>query len=238
MDRRVVRNVMSLPLLLSSPHSGLVVPPEAEPYCILSEKDIVEDGDVGAAEIYHPLRDEAAVYLTTDIARAIIDLNRAEDDRRKDGIVKTHTCWEVPVYKPFPPEEVVEAMIREYYRPYHRRLTELASPELRLAVDCHTMAAFGPPVGPDPGVERPRMCLSNGDGTTCPVDWMDQLKECFEAEFGPHVSVNQPFKGGYITRTHAAEMPWVQLELSRAPFATNAEKSAMVRGALTAWVRH
>ena len=81
---------------------------------------------------------------------------------------------------------------------------------------------------------RPNVCLSNGDGT-CRADWMASLRSCFEAEFGGNVTVNDPFLGGHITRTHAAEMPWVQLELSRAPFATNAEKRDRVLAALAAW---
>ena len=224
---------MTLPLLISVPHAGLRVPPEAQPYCRLSEDDIAQDGDEGAAEIY-TIEQEVECYVTTEIARAIVDLNRAEDDRRQDGVVKTHTCWEVPVYDPFPSEDVVQALLEKYHRPYHQRLTRLGGGGLRLAVDCHTMAAKGPPVGPDPGVERPRVCISNGDGT-CPNEWMDTLKECLEERFGPYVSINHPFKGGYITRTHASEMPWVQLEMSRAPFASNAQKREYVLAALSAW---
>ena len=86
----------------------------------------------------------------------------------------------------------------------------------------------------DPGVERPWVCISNADGT-CPHEWMDSLKRCLEERFGPNVTINHPFKGGYITRTHASEMPWVQLELSRAPFASNQQKREHVLAALTAW---
>ena len=50
----------------------------------------------------------------------------------------------------------------------------------------------------------------------------------------PRVTVNDPFRGGYITRSHAAEMPWVQLELSRGPFAANSEKRRRVLRALAA----
>ncbi len=98
------------------------------------------------------------------------------------------------------------------------------------------MLAVGPPIGPGPGIERPHVCLSNGDGT-CPAAWLDILVNAFGEQFGPHVSANHPFKGGYITRAHAAEMPWVQLELSRAPFASNAEKRQRVLAALKAAVQ-
>ena len=225
---------MSLPILISVPHAGLRIPHEIGDTCCLTSSEIAEDGDEGAAEIY-AVESDVAHFVTTDIARAIIDLNRSKDDRRKDGVVKTHTCWDVVVYSRFPSEDLIETLLAAYYDPYHERLTQLADRAIRLAVDCHTMAAIGPPVAPDPGIERPWVCLSNADGT-CPQNWLDGLKNCFEAQFGPHVSVNDPFKGGYITRTHAVEMPWIQLELSRAPFLTNAEKRERVLRALTAWV--
>ena len=222
---------MTLPLLLSVPHAGLVVPPEAEPYCILAESEIVEDGDAGAVEIYD-LESAVAAFHTTDIARAIVDMNRPEDDRRRDGVVKTHTCWNVPVYREPLPEATAGRLIDRYHRPFHRRLTELAAERRpRLAIDCHTMAAEGPPVGPDAGRERPWICLGYGEGT-CPHRWIEALKACFEDLIGNRVTINDPFSGGYITRYHSSEMPWLQLELSRAPFLSDRDKRQMVHTAL------
>ena len=227
---------MTLPLLLSVPHAGLAVPPEAAPRCGLTPREIAEDGDEGAADIYFDLEPHVAAFHATDIARAFVDMNRSEDDRRRDGVVKTHTCWTVPVYRAPLPDEAVERLIERYHRPYHRRLTELAAGlPLRLAVDCHTMAAQGPPVGPDAGRERPWICLGYGDGT-CPKAWIDELKTLFEARIGPHVTINEPFSGGYITRRHSTEMPWLQLEVSRAPFLPNAEKRDAVLAALTSLI--
>jgi N-formylglutamate amidohydrolase len=224
---------VKLPLLLSVPHAGLQVPPEAEPYCILTPQQIIEDGDEGAAEIY-ALQSEVAAYQTTGVARAIVDLNRAADDRRPDGVVKTHTCWDVPVYREFPPEEVVEVLLERYYWPYQQGLSRLVSRETVLGVDCHTMLAKGPPMGPGPGIERPWVCLSNGDGA-CPQPWIELLQQCFQEVFEGAVTINDPFRGGYITRAHSAELPWVQLELSRAPFLDLAGKRRRVLTALTNW---
>jgi len=221
-----------LPLLVSLPHAGLGVPPDAEPYCILSPRDIEKDGDEGAAEIYTALRERVFAFVTTDVARAIVDLNRAEDDRSKDGVVKTHTCFDVPVHDPFPPEEVVERLLERYHRPFHRRLREAAGAGVELGVDCHTMAAVGPPVAPDPGVERPAVCLSNAD-VTCPADRFEALCAAFETAFrGFRVARNTPFRGGHIIRTHAGELPWVQVEISRGRFLSNGEKRDRVIRAL------
>lgn len=223
-----------LPVLLSVPHAGFRVPDQVAPLCILSPEEIARDGDEQAAEIY-ALEPEVAGFVTTDVARAIVDMNRAEDDRRKDGVVKTHTCWDVPVYREAPSDAVIESLLERYHRPYHRQLSRRADGRVRIGIDCHTMAAAGPPVGPDPGVVRPHVCLSHGDGT-CPGEWMESLFRCFVAEFGPNVRINDPFRGGYIIRTHAAEMPWLQIELSRAPFLPPTGKRERVLRALTAWV--
>jgi N-formylglutamate deformylase len=226
---------MRLPILVSVPHAGLRVPDEVADRCILSPEEIARDGDEFASEIYALERDVAG-FVTADVARAVVDLNRAEDDRRKDGVVKTHTCWDVPVYREALPEAVVEQLLERYHRPYHAELTRWADGRVRIGVDCHTMAAVGPPVGPDPGLERPWVCLSNADGT-CPGHWLDGLRACFLAEFGGNVRINDPFTGGYITRMHAADMPWVQVEVSRGPFQSPPDKRARVQKALRAWAR-
>ncbi|MGB7061327.1 MAG: N-formylglutamate amidohydrolase [Candidatus Zixiibacteriota bacterium] len=223
---------MTLPLLISVPHAGLKVPPEVKELCALTEEQIVEDGDEGAAEIYS-LQEEVASFVTTHIARAIVDLNRAEDDRRADGVVKTHTIWEVPVYREPLSDESVETLLARYHRPYHQQLSTLAK-KAKLGVDCHTMAAVGPPVASDAGKQRPLLCLSNGDGT-CPDTWLKQLAECFERAFQVEVSTNFPFKGGHVIRSHAHELAWVQVELSRAPFLSNDQKRSCILKALTGW---
>jgi N-formylglutamate amidohydrolase len=224
---------VKLPLLVSVPHAGLAIPPEVDKLCALSRRQIAEDGDEGAAEIYR-LEDAVQVLVTTEVARAFVDLNRAEDDRRRDGVVKTHTCWDVPVYHRPLPEDLVELLLARYYRPYHRHLSELAGSSVVAGIDCHTMAAVGPPVAPDPGVTRPLICLSNADGT-CPRAWLESLAACLTASFGEQVSINHPFRGGYIIRSHASELPWLQLELSRARTMSMAEKRRRLLDALFSW---
>lgn len=224
---------MRLPLLISVPHAGLTIPPEARSYCILTPEQVAKDGDEQAAEIYD-FSDRVAAYVTSPIARAIVDLNRAVDDRRSDGVVKTHTCWNEPVYDPFPPEDVIESLLRNYYHPYHEHLRQSAGADLLLGVDCHTMAAKGPPIGPDPGSERPLVCVSHA-GFSCPDGYLRRMADCLAHTFRADVSINVPFLGGYITRTHAAEMPWIQLEISRTSQLSPLEKRQHVIDALEMW---
>ena len=225
-----------LPLVVSVPHAGLWIPPEFEPICALTPAEVATDGDGGANEIY-AFEAEVGAFVTTEVARAIVDMNRSRDNRKADGVVKTHTCFNVEVWKRPLSEPEIEGLLDAYHAPYHQRLTELGcSGEWVLGVDCHTMAAAGPPLGPGPGTERPWVCLSNDDGT-CPQEWIDTLRECFEEQLEGPVKINDPFRGGYITRFHAAEMPWVQIELSRAPYMPNEDKRHVVLTALQRWAQ-
>lgn len=225
-----------LPLVVSVPHAGLRVPPEIEALCALTPAEIADDGDGGAAEIY-AFSEEVGAFVTTDVARAVVDMNRARGEIRADGVVKTHTCWNVAVWHRPLSQAEVRGLLDAYHTPYHERLSELGrSGQWLMGVDCHTMAATGPPVGPDPGVERPWVCLSNGDGT-CPPEWIESLQQCFQVRLEGPVSVNDPFRGGYITRFHAAEMPWIQIELSRAPYLPDEDKRQVVMEALRDWTQ-
>ncbi len=225
---------MTLPLVVSVPHAGLRVPAEVASLCMLTPEQIATDSDGGAAEIY-ALESEVAAFVTTDVARAVVDVNRARDERRLDGVVKTHTSYKVAVWDPPLSETEVEGLLAAYYDPYHARLAELsAAGRWPLGVDCHTMAAQGPPVGPDPGRDRPWVCVSNAHGT-CPQEWIDTLREGFQQQLDGPVRINDPFRGGYISRAHSAEMPWVQIELSREPYLPFGTKREVVLAALRYW---
>ena len=142
---------MKLPILASIPHAGTLVPDELQSLVCIAEEDVVKDGDEQAAEVYLSLRDEVAHVVTTDIARAFVDVNRAPDEFWKDGVIKTHTCWDVPIYKSPPDTELVAALLQRYYYSSHQRLRDLAlTGEVRVGIDCHTMAAVAPPGAPDP----------------------------------------------------------------------------------------
>jgi len=212
---------MKLPILISVPHAGFEIPSEVEEYNLLTQEEIICDGDEGASEIY-AIESHVQAYVTTDIARAFVDVNRSANDRGRDGVVKTHTCWDVPIYMGLLPEDLIEVMIRKYYRPYHEKLTLFAA-DVKFGIDCHTMAEIAPPISPDSGQERPLVCLSDADGAF-PTDWLETMKDCLQQSFQVEVSLNRPFKGGHIIQAHASEMPWVQVEISRTDHLDNEEK--------------
>ena len=228
MLRTLKAKMMKLPLYISVPHAGTRVVPELQDLCILRREDILADHDAGAASIYSPLRDHVDGFRTADFSRSLVDLNRAPDDIGGYGVIKSHTCWNVSVYSKFPDDTLIRGVLGRYYFPFHKALSAAAKTgRIRLGIDCHTMSAIGPPVGPDPGRKRPVVCLSNRDGT-CPEEWLRILARCFTEVFGEKAAVNTPFRGGYIIGSHAAEMPWVQLEISQTDAYPHAFKSNCV----------
>ena len=229
---------MKLPFLVSVPHAGLHIPQEVQDICILTPEQIYEDSDWGAAEIYFDLEKSVIAFLSSDVARAIVDLNRAADDFRKDGIIKTHTCYDVPIYKEYPSKKLIKQLLSDYYYLYHQLLEKMAEDEIiKIGIDCHTMTAVGPPIGPDAGKVRPLVCISNADGT-CPDAWVHELANCFQKVFPKEqVNINEPFKGGYIIRNHSAKLPWLQIELSRTERISNTAKGDGVIDALKVWYK-
>ena len=132
-----------------------------------------------------------AAGFETDIARAIVDLNRAPTDLppgNPDGVVKTETTDKTLVYKPkkFPDDNKLKILLNKYYYPYHKRIDEMLNgSEIVMAFDCHSMLSFAPPIGDDAGTPRPLVCLSNGGNESgepisettdvlCPPEWRRQ----------------------------------------------------------------
>ena len=231
----------SEPIFVSIPHGGWKVAPEIEAVWGLSKYDSFHDGDPFTARIYD-FSDRVREQLVMEYYRAVIDLNRRPDDiapQNPDGVVKSHTCYNVEVYKPggFPDETLKQTLLRNYYDPYHEALDRaMARDDIRMGVDCHSMAAVSPPIEKDAGTPRPLFCLGNlGDGKgeicepfnrlTCPPEMIRFVTEEFERVFRhedveldvPAVSsANIPWSGGYITqRVGGGPIPFFQIEMSR-----------------------
>ena len=224
--------MMKIPVLISVPHAGLLIPDIVKKQCILSQEDIIKDGDQGADQIYKHLIVHVRAFIETDIARAVLDMNRARDDRSKDGIVKTHTIWNVPVYSQPLSEDIVNSLISMFYDPYHFNLSKQAWNDVLLGIDCHTMNPTAPAIGPDAGQKRPYICISNRNGATASDDLLLKLAGCLKKTFGVDVAINTPFKGGYIIQRHHQEIPWIQLEISQEPFLNNSQKGQAVLEAI------
>ncbi len=216
---------MKLPVLISIPHGGIKIPEEVASLVRVSKLEIFDDIDPFARELFN-LEDSVMVLVETPYARCFTDVNRAPDllpPEHPDGALKTQTRSGLPIYHSPLDELLVTQLIERYHQPFHRQLAQAkALPELKLALDCHIMHPVGPVHAPDPGQRRPMICLSNLEGETSSMETLSWLADCMARAFKvprSTVTLNQPFRGGYIIRTgfDAArpELPWIQVELNR-----------------------
>lgn len=237
---------MRSPVLVSVPHGGWKVPKELSDTWALSEGDAFHDGDPLTSRIFD-FSGRVSIQLVMEYYRAVVDLNRAPDDiapENPDGVVKSHTCYNVEVYRAgcLPDEALKRELLDRYYFPYHRSLAEaMGREDVRMGVDCHSMAALAPPIEADEGTPRPLICLGNlGDAAgeicdpfhriTCPPEMMRFMVEEFarvfehedvDIEVPAVATANTPFSGGYITQTvGSGEKPFLQIEMSRALYLT------------------
>ncbi|QNO14229.1 N-formylglutamate amidohydrolase [Alkalicella caledoniensis] len=245
-----------LPILISVPHGGLIVPKELKEKCLLTPQDILRDGDTWTKELYD-FKNLAQEYVDTDIARAVLDMNRSQDDLppiNPDGIVKTVTVDGAQIWneKSGLTKEEIHWLISNYHIPYHKKLQIAAkNNNVVLAVDCHSMLDTGPSKNQS-WQKRPLFCLSNrgseqglpvDEPITAPAELMIKLKGNIEREFEgfnkysdlPLVTVNNPFKGGYITSYHGRQgkIPWIQLEINRRLYLPKIEEIDLIPDEIT-----
>lgn len=219
-----------LPLLISVPHGGKRVPEELRPLVALNSRDIFPDSDPYTKNIYN-FQNEVVSYHETDIARAIIDLNRREDDlppSNVDGVIKSQTVTGEDVYNVEPDNKKIQEMLRRYYYPYHSGIREaMEDNNLLCGFDCHSMLDVAPHTSSTAGEKRPFICLSNcgdengesdGGDITCSPELLILLADCLRRVFpeeAENILLNEPFKGGHISRDHSDTMPWIQIEINR-----------------------
>ncbi len=231
-----------LPVIISVPHGGTTIPWEVKTLCRAALPAILRDGDTWSRELY-ALKNQVLFYIDTDIARVAVDLNREPQDRppqNPDGVVKTFTIngervWHDPTGLS---TETTDLLIQRYHAPYHKAIQEACrNSGAVLGLDCHSMLGLAPESGPNPFEPRPLICLSNrgdkwghpaGEPITAPTELLAAMGESLAEQFkhedvelkaqGPPVTLNHPFKGGYITRYHGntSLIPWIQVEISRA----------------------
>lgn len=211
------------PLVVAFPHGGTglggVEPRLASPW--LAQRDT----DWWIAELYHFVRDLGATTITTEVCRAVIDVNRDPSGASLyPGMATTELCPTTtfdgePLYRSFDPEEDEIAWRRRtFFDPYHAALAaEIA--RLRalhgrvVLYDAHSIRSCIPRLFDG---ELPQFNLGTNGGTTCDPALEAALSQVC-AGSGQTWIANGRFKGGWTTRHYGAPQAGVhavQMELA------------------------
>ena len=224
-----------------------MLPRELASRFALSPAEMFFESDPWTREIF-AMGEAVQGRMEGEVARTVVDLNRDPQHRppgHPDGVIKTITAYGRQVWtdEGFPSPDEVERLLDRYHRPYHENLARIAGRGgVRLAIDCHSVAAFGPPHSPDAGERRPLFNLCNGGDEkgegpdiTAPASLLNTLAQLLQEEFVdqctdgvPLVQLNRPHSGGYTLRRHGGgDRPWIQFDANRAMYLPEVDKSAV-----------
>ncbi|MFD1730684.1 N-formylglutamate amidohydrolase [Deinococcus malanensis] len=168
------------------------------------------DGDAYTELIYHV---PGARHLQAPWSRFAADLNRDRNDEGDNGVLKRTGFDRQPLYLAgfeFGPV-AREARLRRLWDPFDAQVrAEL--PGTRLMIVGHSMAPFGPALGPDTGTPRPALCLMPGttsEPTFPPALW-EPLRQACEQAFAevirgspdPRVTIGEPWSTDTLSQTH------------------------------------
>jgi N-formylglutamate deformylase len=218
----------SLPILISFPHSGTVLP-ESLRNRLTAAGLAIPDTDWFVPELYRRCLDSLDVStLIATHSRYVVDLNRPADGsalypgRIESAVCPTETFAGEPIYnggQELSDEEIPDRIDR-YWRPYHQALAAerdrlLAAYGHCLIWDAHSIRSHSPRLFEG---ELPELNLGTYSGRSAAPALVTRVVERLRAQQRFSHVVDGRFKGGHITRHFglpARHVHAMQLEIAQ-----------------------
>ncbi len=234
-------DVVTTPIVFSSPHSGSVYPKEFIASSRLDAHRLRGSEDCFVDRIFEDVPTIGAPLLKAHFPRAYVDLNRepyeldpAMFSEVLPSFVNTRSLRVAgglgtiarivsdneEIYRHPLTFAEAKARIARLYYPYHAQLEELLKASLNtfgatLLIDCHSM-----PSAPGTAIryrKRPDFVLGDRFGQTCPP-YITEFLEQKLTKLGYLVARNKPYAGGFITQKYGAaqkDQHCIQIEINR-----------------------
>lgn len=217
----------SVPLLVSLPHNGEVLPEDLAERMTASARR-VPDTDWHVARLYAFAREMGASMLAPFHSRYVVDLNRPPDDtslypgQNTTGLCPNRQFSGEPVYRDGqePNQDEIAERVETYWRPYHAALADEIERIRALHGHCvlwegHSIRSVVPFLFEG---RLPDFNLGTGAGQSCSAKLREGLIGVLESQADYSFVVDGRFKGGYITRHYGCPQKGidaVQLELAQ-----------------------
>lgn len=190
------------PLVLSIPHSGILIPNELTGICHPHAKRLHTDWNLRELTAHSPHTTIAAT-----ISRYIVDLNRERDRVEKATqpiIPRTDEDGHALFYH-YPSKKKQEEWIRLYYNPYYESLMQILNQKLQehttvYLCDLHSYD--------DSLFETNAVIIGTRRQRSCTTETCRKLMSLFESE-GISVTFDSPFSGGNLIKTFG-KLPGVE----------------------------
>ncbi len=235
--------MQTAPLVLDSPHSGHIYPPDFNAACPKAWLDETEDAFVD--ELFSDAPSLGVPLLSALFPRCYIDVNRAIDDIDPLLLDKPHAGLRPTarsnlglglirrVHRQATPEPLydraltmveINARIENYYLPYHESLENLLANTYAtfgtvFHLNCHSM-----PGNSGAGAD---FVLGDRDGTTCDAAFTRFAAQRLRSR-GYRVAINRPYKGVEIVERYGRPADgWhsLQLEIRRGLYMNETNRS-------------
>jgi N-formylglutamate deformylase len=220
--------VAAIPLVLDSPHSGTVYPPDFQP--IVSGPTLRLAEDTYVADLWRSAPSVGATFIEATFPRSYMDVNRAQTDIDLGSIsgewpwaeygpampsdkstLGVGLVWVLgkdgaPLYRRALTVQEIVHRINHYWVPYHSALdAAVASAHEKFGqvwhINCHSMPEKRDAKWADAGREVADIVLGDRDASSCSLDFTEFLADFF-GQRGYRVAVNDPYKGVELVRKH------------------------------------
>ncbi len=235
---RIGPDLPLLPVVLSVPHAGRAFPPTLETPSRVDLDQLISLEDRYADLLVNDAAQSGFSGLVARTPRAIIDLNRAEQDldpgmvtpapvrplplsakaRGGLGLVPRRTAALGEIWtRKFSAAEI-EQRLADHHRPYHETLAALlAEAKARhgaaLLLDIHSM----PPLADTAEGKAPDLVIGDRFGRSADPRLSDHVR-AFAQDWGLRTARNAPYAGGHILDRHGAphrQIHALQIEFDR-----------------------
>lgn len=223
----------SIPLLVSVPHDGRILPDEIAMTMTGAGRDI-PDTDWHVSKLYEFVRGLGAATISAQLSRYVVDLNRPADNATlyegqvATGLCPRHTFDGQDIYSDGTGIDVAER-VEQFWKPYHAKINDTLAEFSRshgfaLLWDAHSIASRVPRLFDG---DLPILNLGTWGGRSCDAGIAGDVIEI--AEDSPFETVvNGRFQGGYITRHYgrlADNIQVIQLELAQRAYMDEATRN-------------
>ena len=226
----------SIPFLVTIPHSGEKVPPQAPWLQNLPEEILMCDVDRYVDRLYEPTLQKLKIPFTkTEWHRYAGDLNRLPEDvdassvighknpagLHSRGFLWTITTTELPLMKAPIPASRHQELVQLISEPFHASVEKLyanfkGSSKI-YHLDAHSMPSVGTRQHRDPGERRADIVVSDNKGQSCGPEFRDLVIAAY-CTAGFKVAYNWPYFGGRVTEHYgkpAQGREALQVEMNR-----------------------